>query len=85
MTEEKDNELKVVFAPGSFDHFEGTQEELEELMKEIRSMFEGKTKEEIEALATPLSELDFEDLPEEIQEQLMAEFEDPEERLKRLN
>jgi hypothetical protein len=85
MTEEKDKELKVVFAPGSFDHFEGTQEELDALQKEIMEMFEGKTREEIEAMATPLDELDFEDLPEGIQRQLMADFEDPEERNKRLN
>ena len=85
MTEEKDKELKVVFAPGSFDHFDGTQEELDELMAEIKSMFEGKSREEIEAMATPLSELDFEELPESVQRQLMADFEDPEERLKRLN
>ena len=48
-------------------------------------MFEGKSREEIEAMATPLSELDFEELPESVQRQLMADFEDPEERLKRLN
>lgn len=28
-------ELKVIFAPGSFDNFEGTQEELDALVKEI--------------------------------------------------
>jgi hypothetical protein len=32
---EKPEELKVVFAPGCFDTFEGTQEELDELMAEI--------------------------------------------------
>jgi transcription antitermination factor NusG len=35
MSEEK---LKVVFAPGCFDHFDGTQEELDQLMKEIQDM-----------------------------------------------
>jgi hypothetical protein len=33
-------ELKIEFAPGAFDNFEGTQEELDELMTEIRRMFE---------------------------------------------
>ena len=32
--------LKVVFAPGCFDDFEGTQEELDELVAEIKSMAE---------------------------------------------
>ncbi len=36
-TEMKD--LKVEFAPGCFDDFEGTQEELEELVAEIQRMF----------------------------------------------
>lgn len=31
---------KLVFAPGCFDNFEGTQEELEELIKEIQRMFD---------------------------------------------
>lgn len=45
------SELKIVFAPGSFDDFEGTQEELdaliEDITKEIRkaeadgTLFEG--------------------------------------------
>jgi hypothetical protein len=35
MTPEDRKELKVVFAPGCFDSFEGTQEELDELMAEI--------------------------------------------------
>ena len=35
--------LKVVFAPGCFDGFEGTQEELQELVAEIRQMAENGT------------------------------------------
>ena len=36
MTDPK--ELKVEFAPGCFDGFDGTQEELDELIEEIRRM-----------------------------------------------
>lgn len=36
MTEKK--KLKVEFAPGAFDSFDGTQEELNELMAEIHRM-----------------------------------------------
>jgi hypothetical protein len=32
--------LKIEFAPGCFDQFEGTQEELDELINEIKRMFE---------------------------------------------
>lgn len=39
MTEEK-KPLKVEFAPGCFDNFDGTQEELDELMLEIQRMVE---------------------------------------------
>jgi hypothetical protein len=51
-------ELKVVFAPGAFDQFEGTQEELDELQNEILSMFSGKTSEEIKAMSKPVDESD---------------------------
>ena len=33
-------ELKIVFAPGCFDDFDGTQEELDELVAEIKKMAE---------------------------------------------
>ena len=46
-------ELKIVFAPGCFDDFEGTQEELDELIAEIKNMAERGTLEEQFA---PLSE-----------------------------
>ena len=38
MTEEK--KLKIEFAPGCFDSFEGTQEELDEMVAEIQRMFD---------------------------------------------
>lgn len=61
MTTEK-KELKLEFAPGCFDNFEGTQEELNEMVAEIQRMFESG---ELEAKAEPvdLDEL-FEDEPE---------------------
>ena len=31
-------EIKIVFAPGCFDEFEGTQEELDSMMEEIQRM-----------------------------------------------
>ena len=32
--------MKIIFAPGSFDSFDGTQEELDELLGEINRMIE---------------------------------------------
>ena len=37
MSEKK---IKVEFAPGCFDHFEGSQEELDELITEINRLIE---------------------------------------------
>jgi len=50
MSEDK-KKLEVVFAPGCFDEFDGTQEELDELMKQIMAMAESG---ELEANATPV-------------------------------
>ena len=74
MTEKK--ELKIEFAPGAFDHFDGTQEELDALMVEIQKMFEGKTAEEIQAMSNPMSDEDFEELPEDVQMQIMRGFDE---------
>ena len=56
-----DQPLKVQFAPGCFDDFEGTQEELDLLMAEIHSMFENMTAED---LAATSHAVDFEQLSE---------------------
>lgn len=53
----EDKELKITFAEGCFDNFEGTQEELDEMIAEITKMFSEKTPEEIEAMSRPLSEV----------------------------
>ena len=56
-----DQPLKVQFAPGCFDEFEGTQEELDLLMADIHSMFEGMTTKDLEASG---SVVDFDQLSE---------------------
>lgn len=71
MTNEKD--LKIEFAPGCFDNFEGTQEELDELISEIQRMFESG---EAQAMARPL---DMDDLTEEDLE-LLEQFAEQEGR-----
>lgn len=59
--EEEPKELKIEFAPGCFDSFEGSQEELDELVAQIKEMFASG---EVHKLARPLEadELDEYDL-----------------------
>jgi len=55
MTDSK-KPFEVVFAPGCFDHFDGTQEELDALMAEIQETFANMTPEELAAQSVPLEE-----------------------------
>lgn len=45
----KKTPLQVEFDPGAFDHFEGTQEELDELVSGIRKAFAKLTPQELAA------------------------------------
>ena len=38
-----DKKLEIVFAPGAFDNFEGTQEELDAMLAQIKQMMEDGT------------------------------------------
>ena len=55
MTDDKKS-LEVKFAPGCFDHFDGTQEELDALMAEIQETFANMTAEELAAQSIPLEQ-----------------------------
>jgi hypothetical protein len=59
MTEKK---MKIEFAPGAFDDFDGTQEELDSLQAEIVSMFANLTPEELAERSQPV---DIEELIED--------------------
>lgn len=68
MTKEKDfseltpdelKNLKIEFAPGCFDNFEGSQEELDALINQIKEMFASG---EAQALSVPF---EYDDLDEE--------------------
>lgn len=54
MTDKEHKPIKVEFAPGCFDSFEGTQEELDEMMVEIQHMFATMTPEELASRTSPL-------------------------------
>jgi hypothetical protein len=59
LTTEECKDLKIVFAPGCFDHFDGTQEELDELIAEITQMVKSG---EILEKSTPVEDLDKDEL-----------------------
>jgi len=61
MTDEK-KPFKIEFAPGAFDQFEGTQEELDQMMKEIVEMISNMTPEELAEASKPV---DWDNLSEE--------------------
>jgi hypothetical protein len=74
MTDEK-KLMKIEFAPGCFDQFDGTQEELDEMVAEIQRMFDSGEFEENSRL---LTEDDLEDLDPEAIKQIMSVIEDEE-------
>ena len=49
-----DKKLKIVFDPSVFEEWDGSQEELDQLVAEINDMFENKTPEEIKAMSRPI-------------------------------
>jgi hypothetical protein len=60
MTEEK-KPIKVIFAPGAFDDFDGTQEELDAMVAEIQRLAESG---EIEEISQPMDENILDEEPE---------------------
>lgn len=67
MTDEK--KMKIVFAPGCFDDFEGTQEELDEMVAELTRLAESG---ELMEQTIPVS---IDDLDEETLTTLMDQLE----------
>jgi hypothetical protein len=66
MTEDN-KKMKLVFTPGCLDSFEGTQEELDELVAEIKRMFESG---EFIEKAVPVTDESIDDLPDEVLEKI---------------
>ncbi len=69
MKDREGNEIRVEFAPGAFDHFEGTQEELDALQKEILDHLENLTPEQLAASSVEVDDVYIEQLLEEDPEQ----------------
>lgn len=62
MSEENKKPIELIFAPGCFDSFDGTQEELDELIQQIKKMAETG---ELFEKSTPVYLDDIEDLIDE--------------------
>jgi hypothetical protein len=69
MKDAEGNEIRVEFAPGAFDHFEGTQEELDALQKEILEHIGNLTPEQLAASSVEVDDVYIEQLLEEDPEQ----------------
>lgn len=74
---DKENKPEIVFAPGCFDNFDGTQEELDELIASIQQMVDSG------AIFENARQIDFDnpsDEDRELIEHLMGLEENAEER-----
>jgi len=69
---EEFKKLKIEFAPGCFDNFEGTQEELDSLINQIKEMFASG---EAQMMARPVDFDDIDDDDLEIIEHLVEQDE----------
>lgn len=62
------DKIKVEFVPGCFDDFEGTQEELDEFVREIKRMADTG---ELFELSLPLGDDEWDLLPEETKHEIL--------------
>jgi len=73
MTDDKKIKTELIFAPGCFDDFEGTQEELDEMIAEIQRLVdsgeihERATPVDLDGLLGEMSDAEFEELMNEVQ------------------
>lgn len=72
---------KIVFAKSFFESFDGTQEELDALMKEVEGIFESMTIEEIQAKSRPLTEEEIKNLESELGTSLKSELTETKKKL----
>lgn len=75
----KDKKIKVEFAPGCFDNFEGTQEELDQFIAEIQRMADSGELVE-QAVPFDMDDPDEDDI-EAIAQMLSAELEQAQRKL----
>jgi len=69
ITEPEDSEpMQLEFAPGCFDEFDGTQEELDEFIAELQRMFKSG---EFAKQSRPVTEKLFEELLPQMQQKLL--------------
>ena len=65
--------IKVTFAPGAFDEFDGTQEELDELIKEIQELADSG---QLQEMASPIDLEEFLEDDYETLEEILIQLDD---------
>jgi|LakMenE18May11ns_1017448.scaffolds.fasta_scaffold8949120_2 hypothetical protein len=81
LTADELKEVQIEFAPGCFDDFEGTQEELDALIAEIKRSFADGS---IHERSRELTEEEFEEMSQDTQQKLVQYFEDPDASTRKL-
>ena len=72
MSDQEKKKIEIVFAPGCFDNFEGTQEELDAMIQQIKDMaesgelFENSAPVDIEDLIDETDPLEIEEIVNEM-------------------
>jgi len=74
-----EKKFKIEFAPGCFDNFEGTQEELDAMVAELTRLAENG---ELIELGEPLTEDQFDMLPPDEQDRILDAFHENSEQRK---
>lgn len=72
MSDQEKKKIEIIFAPGCFDNFEGTQEELDAMIQQIKDMaesgelFENSAPVDIEDLIDETDPLEIEEIVNEM-------------------
>lgn len=72
MSDQDKKKIEIIFAPGCFDNFEGTQEELDQMIQQIKDMaesgelFEQSTPVDLDDLMDQTNPLEIEEIVNEM-------------------
>ena len=72
MSDQDKKKIEIIFAPGCFDNFEGTQEELDQMIQKIKDMaesgelFEQSTPVDLDDLMDQTNPLEIEEIVNEM-------------------
>lgn len=73
MKDDEDKKLEIIFTPGCFDSFTGSQEELDEFLSHLTGMINSG---EFWQHAHALSDEEFDELPDDVKESILRPLDD---------